>query len=94
MDLTTLKERISDLDTVEDFLLLAQRIWNNCREFNDPGADIVSLAYELADYIKEAVVVRDSSAVFSNISTRDFLYRHNLFLCFIFIHRKILVMNI
>jgi hypothetical protein len=57
MDLGTLRERLSSFSTIEEFIASARLIWENCSEFNDPSADIVALANELADFLKDALVV-------------------------------------
>lgn len=58
MDLDTLREKVASCTTIDDFIANARLIWENCIEFNDPGADIVALANELAVFVKDAVVVR------------------------------------
>ena len=58
MDLDTLREKIASCSTIDDFIANARLVWENCSEFNDPGADIVAQANKLAVFVKDAVVVR------------------------------------
>jgi len=57
MDLDTLRESVSSCGSLEEFVATARLIWENCRAFNDPCADIVAQANELAYIFKENIAV-------------------------------------
>ena len=57
MDLNTLKSKLNDYDSIGDVLNDFRLIWENCRQFNAPGSEIVDWANTLAESFESLVEV-------------------------------------
>ena len=72
MDLTTLKSKISNYNTIEEVITDLRVIWDNCRNFNAEGSDIAMVADDFAAQVESFIEVTYTVYLFTD--TNLFFY--------------------
>ena len=72
MDLTTIKERMHEYHSIEECLGDIRLVWDNCRQFNAEGSDILQSAEECSVLLETLVAVSFKDIV---CSVYGYVYR-------------------